>query len=259
MKDPGATFSAVCQLGPIVAIVLYFRSDLVRYVAGIVRTKSPSKIPADDLDAKLGWFTLLGTIPMAVFGLLLEKLIDKEFRSLYVTAASLILLALVLVYAEKVGKKSKGLKSLTLSDSQKIGWAQVLALVPGASRSGVTITAGLFLGLTRESAARFSFLLSIPAISAAGLYKLYKVIKLSHGLGGQAAPYILSAVVAGIVAYAVVNWFLRFMKEHATTGFIIYRIVLGVALIGLLGAGIVKTQAPTTLEGPATSSATLKQ
>lgn len=254
MKDPGASFSAVCQLGPIVAIVLYFRKDLVRYVVGIARTKSPSNIPADDVDAKLGWYTLLGTIPMAIFGVLLEKKIDTVFRSLYVTAASLILLALVLVFAEKVGKKSRGLKSLTLGDSQKIGWAQVLALVPGASRSGVTITAGLFIGLTRESAARFSFLLSIPAITAAGLYKLFKVLKVSHGLGGEAVPYLLSAVVAGVVAYAVVNWFLKFMKEHATTSFIIYRIVLGLALIGLLSSGMIKNQAPVTLDETAAAA-----
>ena len=255
MRDPGATFSAVVQLGPIVAIILYFRKDLARYIAGILRTKSPSKIPATDLDAKLGWFTLLGTIPLAIFGVLLEKKVDTVFRSLYVTAASLIVLALVLVYAEKIGKKNRGLDSMDLADSQKIGWAQILALVPGTSRSGGTITAGLFLGLTRESAARFSFLLSIPAISAAGIYKLIKVLKVNHGLGGEAVPYILSAVIAGFVAFAVVNWFLKYMKEHSTQGFIIYRIALGIALFGLLSAGVIKSKPPVTLdEKPAAAS-----
>jgi len=254
MKDPGAAFSAVAQLGPIVAIIAYFRKDLVRYIVGIVRTKSPMKIPADDLDAKLGWYTLLGTIPLAVFGVLLEKKVDKEFRSLYVTAFSLIALALVLVLAEQIGKKNRDLKTLSLADSQKIGWAQILALVPGTSRSGVTITAGLFLGLDRESAARFSFLLSIPAITAAGLYKLIKVLKVSHGLGGQAVPYVLAAVVAGLIAYTVVNWFLGFMKEHSTKAFIIYRIALGIALLALLLTKTIESKPPITLDDAAGAS-----
>jgi undecaprenyl-diphosphatase len=181
-----------------------------------------------------------------VFGVLLEKKIDSTFRNLYVIAFSLIALALVLVLAEKVGKKQRDLKTLTLGDSQKIGWAQVIALIPGTSRSGVTITAGLFIGLDRESAARFSFLLSIPAITAAGIYKLFKVLKVSHDLGGQFVPYILAAIVAGVVAYAVVNWFLGFMKEHTTTGFIVYRIALGVLLIILLKTHFIEAKPPIT-------------
>jgi len=243
--DAGATFSAIAQLGPIVAIVAYFRKDLGRYMAGILRTKSPKNVAKDDLDARLGWFTLLGTLPLILFGVLLDHKIHTTFRSLYYIAFSLVALALVLIWAERVGKKNVGLKDMTLRQSQLIGWAQVLALVPGASRSGVTITAGLFAGLNRESAARFSFLLSIPAITAAGLYELAKAMTHAKGLGSNIVSYFAAAIVAGIVAYAVVNWFLRFMKEHTTSGFIIYRIVLGVLLLVLLQAQVLKPDTTT--------------
>lgn len=241
--DPGATFSAIAQLGPIIAIIVYFREDLVRYAKGIVRTKSPAKIPADDLDARLGWYTLLGTIPIVIFGKLLDNQIHTTFRRLDVIAWSLIVLALVLVVAEKVGKKNRDLASLDMADSQKIGLAQALALVPGVSRSGITITAGLFVGLTRESAARFSFLLSIPSITLAGLYELYKAVK-QYGVGGDAAKDVAAAVVAGIVAFGVIYWFLRYMKEHSTLGFIIYRIALGVLILVLLSTHYLTNQIP---------------
>lgn len=185
MDDPGAAFSAVVQLGPIVAIIAFFREDLARYARGIVRHPRFWRLATADLDAKLGWFVLLGTLPLAVFGVLLERKIDTTFRGLYVIAASLILLAAVLWFAERSATRTRSLQQMTLGRSQAVGWAQVLALVPGASRSGVTIAAGLFQGLDRESAARFSFLLSIPAITAAGVYKLFKVLRATH-LGSQA-------------------------------------------------------------------------
>ncbi len=256
-KDVGAAFSAVVQLGPIVAIIAYFWSDLLRYVQGILRTKSPMNIPADDLDARLGWYTLLGTIPLGIFGVLLESKIDTVFRKPSVMGASLILLALVLLVAERASKRTKSLADMTLRESQVIGWAQVLALVPGASRSGVTITAGLFQGLTRESAARFSFLLSIPAITAAGLYKLIKVLK-GTGLGEDIGPYLVGAVVAGLFAYIVIRWFLGYMKEHNTMGFIVYRILLGVVLLGLVASHTINDDPPKKdLPKPATTPATV--
>lgn len=244
MRDPGAAFSAIAQLGPIVAIIAYFRKDLARYIQGILRTGSPTSPKlATDVDARLGWYTLLGTLPIAVFGVLLEKKIDHQFRDMRVTAASLILLAFVLLYAERVGKRNRDLGRLNLKQSQVIGWAQVLALVPGTSRSGVTITAGLLQGLDRESAARFSFLLSIPAITLAGLYKLSKVVKM-HGLHGNTGPYVVAAIVAGLFAYVVVRWFLGYLKEHNTNIFIVWRIVLGLVLLLLLHNGFVQKNAP---------------
>ncbi len=239
-RDPGAAFSAIAQLGPIVAIIAYFRADLARYLNGVLRTKSPFNLPANDVDARLGWFVILGTIPLALFGVLLEKKIDTTFRSLSVIGWSLILLALVLWWAERTGKRNRSLEKLSFPQSQVIGWAQVLALVPGASRSGVTITAGLFQGLDRESAARFSFLLSIPAITLAGLYKSFKVLRQTH-LGAEAGPYFLAAIVAGVFAYVVVRWFLGYMKEHNTSVFIVYRIALGLLVLFLLHTGRIHT------------------
>ena len=238
MHDPGAAFSAIVQLGPIVAIIIYFRSDLIRYVQGVLRHPNPAFVLRrrsrdSDIDARLGWFTILGTIPLAVLGLLLEKKIDHDFRRLPIIAVSLIVLALVLLYAERVAKQNTPLEQMSFKQSMTIGLAQVLALIPGTSRSGVTITVGLLEGLDRESAARFSFLLSIPAITAAGLYKLFKVLKTTH-LGGEAGPYIAGMVVAGIVAYVVIQLFLGYMKKHDTQAFIWYRIALGVLVLVLL-------------------------
>jgi len=252
LPDPGAAFSAVVQLGPIVAIIAYFRLDLAAYVLGIVRTKTPWAVTADDVDARLGWYTLLGTIPILIFGFLLKKHIETTFRSLNFTAISLIVLALFLWVAEVYGKRRTSLDKMTLKNSQAIGWAQVLALIPGTSRSGVTITAGLFQGLTREAAARFSFLLSIPAITAAGCFELIRVLKHEH-FGGEAGPYLAGAVVAGLLAYAVIKWFLGFMKEHNTGVFIAYRILLGIAILVLLHIGYLKTPAPPSAVGSSAS------
>lgn len=252
-QDAGAGFSAVVQLGPIVAIIAYFRNDLVRYVRGILRTKSPARIPAEDLDARLGWYTLLGTVPLAIAGVLLERKIDTVFRKPSVMGISLIVLAFILLLAEKVGKRNKTLEQMTFRESMVVGLAQVIALIPGTSRSGVTITAGLFQGLDRESAARFSFLLSIPAITAAGLYKLVKELK-GHGIGADAGPYLVGALAAGVFAYVVVRWFLGYMKEHDTAGFIIYRIVLGVALLGLVATHKISDAPPKREEKPAVTT-----
>ena len=254
MGDPGAAFSAVVQLGPIIAMIVYFRNDLVRYLQGILRTGSPANVASDDMDARLGWYTLFGTIPLLVFGAALEHPIGTTFRSLKVIGVALILLALILWAAEALGKRTKGLDRISFKDSQLIGWAQVLALVPGASRSGVTITAGLFLGLTREAAARFSFLLSIPAIAAAGVWKLFRTLHHSR-LAGNTGPYLVGALVAGLFAYVIVKWFLGYMREHNTAVFIAYRILLGVAILGLLHMGYLKD--PPRVEEPTAATATI--
>ena len=253
--DPGATFSAIVQLGPIIAIIAFYRQKLARYIRGLLRTGTPANIKPGDTDARLGWFVLLGTIPLIIFGYLLEHKIDTTFRRLDIVAYSLIGLGLILWWAERVGKRRVTLNRMNFKQSQVIGWAQVLALVPGASRSGVTITAGLFEGLDHESAADFSFLLSIPAITAAGLYKLFKAVRHTH-LGAEIAPYLLAAVVAGIFAYVVVRWFLGYMEHHNTGPFIIYRILLGCTLLILLHYGVLQkrptpeTTSPSVASGP---------
>lgn len=256
--DVGSAFSAVVQLGPIVAIILYFWGDIRRYFSGILRSRSPFHIPPDDIEARIGWYVVLGTLPLAFFGLLLEKKIDTTFRRFDVVAVALILLALIMLWAETVAKYRKNLENLSFADSQVIGWAQVLALVPGASRSGTTITAGLFRDLDHESATHFSFLLSIPAITAAGLYKLlktalfvYKPSSFSPSEAHRLMPFhsgpptsaelglfLLAAFVAGAFAYMVTKWFMGYMREHNTYLFIGYRILLGVLILALLKAGV---------------------
>jgi undecaprenyl-diphosphatase len=247
--DPGAAFSAIVQLGPIAAIIAYFWTDLVRYVRGIVRTKLPTNVPKEDVDARLGWYTLLGSLPIVFAGLALEKYIDREFRSLKVIAFSMIALAIVLLIAERVGRRRVSLAKMSLPQSQVIGWAQVFGLVPGASRSGSTIAAGLLLNLDRESAARFSFLLGIPAITAAGIYKLVKEVRHTH-LGASLGPYLLATLVAGLFAYVIIRWFLGYMKEHNTGIFIAYRLLFGLSILWLVHMGIVRPELPRHEETP---------
>ena len=260
--DVGAAFSAIAQLGPMVGIIAYFRKDLARYLAGLGRSLQKGQLfPKGDTDARLAWYVVFATVPIIVAGLALEKKVDGEYRNLYFIAASMIVLALILWAAEIVGKKTRRLESLTLGEALGIGLAQALALVPGTSRSGVTITTGLFLGLEREEAARFSFLLSVPAITLAGLYKLLKTVfpstfgeaaknaaasahAATPGLNEVIGPYLLAAAVAGVFAYIVVRWLLGYLSDekHSTMPFIIYRIVLGVALIVLAQLHIVVPQ-----------------
>jgi len=266
-NDTGAAFSAIAQLGPMVGIIAYFRKDLARYVAGLVRSVQKGQLfPKGDQDARLAWYVVFATVPIIISGLALEKRIDNEYRNLYFIAGAMIVLALILLAAELMGKKTRRLESLTLGEALGVGVAQALAVIPGTSRSGVTITTGLFLGLDREEAARFSFLLSVPAITLAGLYKLLKTLfpeTFGEGgvhsatvapsmvappptphLGEVAGPYIFAALVAGVFAYVVVRWLLGYLSDekHSTLPFIVYRIVLGLALILLVHLGIAVPQ-----------------
>ena len=263
-NDTGAAFSAIAQLGPMVGIIAFFRKDLARYLAGLGRSLKLGRLfPQGDEDARLAWYVVFATIPIIVAGLALEKKIDGEYRNLYFIAAAMIVLALLLLAAELVGKRTRRLESLTLGQALAVGAAQALAVIPGTSRSGVTITTGLFLGLEREEAARFSFLLSIPAITLAGLYKLGKTLfpkalgdtasahapavvphVVTPPLSAVAGPYIFAAIVAGIFAYLVVRLLLGYLsnEKNSTLPFIIYRIALGVALIFLVHLGIAVPQ-----------------
>ncbi len=263
-NDTGAAFSAIAQLGPMVGIIAYFRKDLARYLAGLGRSLKLGKLfPKGDQDARLAWYVVFATVPIILAGLALERKIDGEYRNLYFIAGAMIILALFLLAAEILGKKTRRLESLSLGEAMAIGLVQALAVIPGTSRSGVTITTGLFLGLEREEAARFSFLLSVPAITLAGLYKLGKTLfpkalgdtasaLATHAtsyvatppLSAVAGPYIFAAAVAGVFAYVVVRWLLGYLSDekHTTLPFVIYRIVLGFALIYLVHLGIVVPQ-----------------
>ena len=244
--DPGAAFTAVIQFGTLVAVLLYFRSD----INGIVRAMVSGIVAGQPLaqrEAKLGWMIGAGTVPIVILGLLLKKAIETTFRSLYIIAASLIILALVLMIAEFLtkrraarGEAMKNLQDLSWKEAITVGLWQCVALIPGSSRSGTTITGGLFSGMTRETAARFSFLLSLPSVFAAGVLELVKERHelLSSSIG--AGNLIVATVVSGIVGYASIAFLLNYLKSHSTYLFIIYRIVVGTALLYLLSAGILQ-------------------
>jgi undecaprenyl-diphosphatase len=234
--DPGAYFTAVIQLGTMLAVVLYFRHELVR----ITRTWALSlRRPGlrGELDARMGWYIIVATIPIAVFGLLFNDQIETGARNLYLIGVVLIVLGLVLLLAERVGEKVRTLDQVTRADAVWVGLAQALALVPGTSRSGATITAGLFLGMQREAAARFSFLLSIPAIVLSGLYGLTELIASDDGVSFGALA--LATLAAFVVGYLSIAFLLRWLAHHSTLIFVVYRVVLGGLVLALTASGTI--------------------
>lgn len=233
--DPGAAFTAVIQLGTTAAIVIYFWRELLHVVVAWIRGLYDKSV-RPSLEYKLGWYLILATVPISVFGLLFSDQIETGARNLWLIAATLIGLALVLAAAEKVGRRDRDEEQINTNDAWAVGGAQALALIPGASRSGVTITAGLFRGLTREAAARFSFLLSIPAVVLSGLYEARKIgEKSGPGLGLTGVALIF----AFLVGLASIHWLLKWLTRHTMFIFVWYRIALGVLLIVLLSAGVV--------------------
>jgi len=236
--DPGAAFSAVLQLGTLAAVLVYFAGDLWTMARAVLRGVADGR-PWAKQEARLAWFILIGTLPIGVCGLLFKRLIVGGFRSLYVISGSLILLGIFLWIAEKRAGFRRGVESLGWVDSQLIGLAQALALIPGSSRSGTTMTAAMFLGLTREAAARFSFLLGIPAIGAAGLFELRDLLK--HGLGGAGLPALAIGILASTVSgYLAIDFLLRFLRTRTMYVFVWYRIALGLLLLALLAIGILQ-------------------
>jgi undecaprenyl-diphosphatase len=235
--DPGAAFSAVIQLGPIVAILAYFGRDIIQYLRGIVRTKTPFGIPSEDTDARIGWFALIGSLPIMVVGLALKDQIEGSFRSLYVVAWAFIIFGVVLFVAERKSRMDRDLKDITLIDSLFIGIGQCFALIPGTSRSGATLSAAFVRNIDRDSATRFSFLLSIPALTAAGLYELYKEV-IKPKAYEHIVPFAVGTVVAGITAFLVIHWFLGYIRKHNMNIFIVYRIVVGILILILLQTGV---------------------
>lgn len=233
--DPGAAFSAVIQLGTLTAVLAYFSRDLADLVGAAARGLARGR-PLEEHRARVAWYILLGTIPIGLCGLVFKNFIEREARSLYVISASLILLGLALWAAERRGARTKGMEAVEFRESQIVGLAQALALIPGSSRSGVTITAGLFLGLARDAAARFSFLLGIPAILASGVFEFRELLK--HGLGdGGMLALALATAVSALSGYLAIAFLLRYLRTHSTHLFIWYRLALGTVLLALLGAG----------------------
>jgi undecaprenyl-diphosphatase len=233
-NDPGAPFTAVIQLGTTAALVIYFWRELLHVVVAWFRGLVDKSVRGS-LEYRFGWYLIVATIPVAVFGLVFSHQIETGARNLWLISCALIGLAIVLAAAEKVGRKDREEEQIGRTDAVAVGTAQALALVPGASRSGVTISAGLFRGLTREAAARFSFLLSIPAVVLSGLYE-------ARHVGDKGGPGVgltgVALIFAFIVGLASIAWLMRWLANHSTFVFVYYRIALGVLLIVLLSTGV---------------------
>ncbi len=240
--DPGATFTAITQLGTEAAVLIYFRKDIVRIVRAWTRSLFQPESRKDP-DAKLGWYVILGTIPIAVLGLLLQDTIAGAFRDLRLTALMLIGFALILAFADRAATNRRSLPDLGARGALVFGLAQAFALIPGVSRSGSTIAAGLLMDFRREEAARYSFLLAIPAVLASGGLELTKISESGPvGLGATA----VATIVSFGVGYVVIAWLMRYLTTNRFTPFIVYRIALGVLLLILVATGVLEPDAGVT-------------
>ncbi len=241
---------AVIQLGTLLAVLIYFARDIIDITVGFVRDHVAILTGKNRVDgskslsreAWLGWLVIVGSIPVAIVGLAFKKQIEGTFtKNLWVIATMMIVVGLLLALAEWVGKRERSMEQLRLTDALAVGFAQVLALLPGSSRSGSTIMGGLFAGLTRETAARFSFLLSIPAIAASGLLEMREAM---HKLpDGSYLPLIVATIVSGLVGYASIWFLLRFLRTHSTGVFVVYRLIVGAAIMAALLGGYISANA----------------
>lgn len=237
--DPGAAFTAVVQLGTEAAVIIYFFKDIVRIISKWFRAlpvkiwKEP--VSQSDPDVRMGWVVIIGTIPIGVLGLLFQDTIETHLRNLYITATVLGVFAILLALADHYGKRSKGLHNITLRDGFLLGVGQAMALIPGVSRSGGTITVGRALGYTREAAARVSFLLAIPAVILSGFFELFKHIGTDAIALG---PTIVATLVAFVVGYGVIVWFLRLISTHTYMPFVVYRVIISVLVFAGLAGGV---------------------
>jgi undecaprenyl-diphosphatase len=235
--DPGAAFTAITQIGTEAAVLLYFRHDIVRiFLAWWASLTQPAR--RQDPDARMGWLIIIGSVPIVVLGLLFKDAIEGSLRNLYITATMLIVFALFLAAADHFGRRERTLKQLSWGHGVLFGLAQAMALIPGVSRSGGTITAGLLMGYTREAAARYSFLLAIPAVMGSGFYQLFR--SWQHGSAVAPGPTALATLIAFGVGYGVIVLFLKLVSTRGYMAFVYYRIALGILVFVLLGAGTLK-------------------
>ena len=233
--DPGAAFTAVSQLGTEAAVIVYFARDLWNLISVWFRGLRSAEARAEP-DYRVAWLVIVGTIPIAVLGIIFKTQIETVARNLWVIATTMLLFGILLGLAERLGPQRTEINQLKPAQGVVLGFAQAMALIPGVSRSGGTITVGLFLGLTRTAAVRYSFLLAIPAVVAAGLFTLPDIAE-----GGPNAPtpiqMVVATAIAFVVGYAVIAWLLRFVAKHSVYVFVWYRVALGVLLFTALGAG----------------------
>ena len=241
-EDVGAAFTAINQLGTEAAVIIFFR----REIWGIIRSWVGSlvgRVPRDDPEARMGWLVIIGSVPIVVLGLLFQDAIDSGLRNLWVTVAMLAGFGVIIGIADRLARNVRPIDSLTWGHGIVYGLAQSLALVPGVSRSGATIAAGLTLGYTRQAAARYSFLLAIPAVVGSGLFKLADVS--ADPVEPAWGPILLATVVAFVIGYAVIAWLLRYISTHNFMPFVIYRLVLAAVVVALLLTGVLEPLPPT--------------
>ena len=237
-EDAGASFTAVIQLGTELAVLVYFAKDIWRILtAWFAGLADKSK---RNFDYRMGWMVIAGTIPVGLAGVLLKDLIRENFRNLWITATVLIVFSFVFILAERMGRRERSFGELTMRDSIIMGFAQCLALIPGVSRSGGTVSAGLFLNLDREVATRYSFLLAIPAVLASGLFSLPDAFSPDAGQAASGAQLFVGTAIAFAVGYASIAWLLKFVAHHSFAWFALWRIPLGLAVMGLLAFGVLQ-------------------
>ncbi|MCU1444047.1 MAG: UDP-diphosphatase [Cryobacterium sp.] len=245
-EDPGARFTAITQIGTELAVVLYFWHDIIRIVGRWARSLA-GRVPRTDSDARMGWLIILGSIPIVVLGLLFQDQIETSLRSLWITATMLIVFGVLLGIADYVGAQRRRLKDLTVGHGVIYGFAQALALIPGVSRSGGTITAGLFMGYERPAAARYAFLLAIPAVLGSGFYQVIKSVAQPCVEGAaNCTPEIfgpletlVATVVAFVVGLVVITFFMSYISKRSFMPFVVYRVLLGIVLFILLGTNVI--------------------
>lgn len=233
--DPGAAFTAVSQIGTEVAVLIYFRHDIARILRAWFRSLTDSSVRAS-LDARIGWYVIVGTIPIAALGLTFASVIETSARNLWLVASVLIVFGVVLGLADRFGRKTKELDSLNVRDGVLFGLGQALALIPGVSRSGATISTGLALGYSRYAATRYAFLLAIPAVLASGLYEATKI---GDDPNVQWPQTLIATTIALVVGYAVIAWLIKWVTTRSYMPFVIYRVVLGSVLLVLLATGVI--------------------
>jgi len=233
--DPGAAFTAVIQIGTELAVLIYFRHDIWRIGSTWLRSLFKPEYRGH-VDARLGWYVIVGSLPIVILGVLFKDFIERDLRNLWVIAVALIVLGLVLGIADRMSTGQRGIKEVTFRDAVLLGLAQAAALVPGVSRSGATISMGLFLGMGREAATRFAFLLAIPAVVGAGLFELKEIPNGENAYGW--GPTVVATVVSFVVGYAAIAWLLRYVSTHSYLPFVIYRVALGFFTLALLWTGV---------------------
>ncbi|MFZ7088744.1 undecaprenyl-diphosphate phosphatase [Curtobacterium sp. RRHDQ10] len=240
-RDPGAAFTAITQLGTETAVLIYFLRDITRIVGRwfrSLRPRSATGVPRDDPDARLGWLVIIGTVPIGIVGFLLQDAITTTFRSLWIVATVLIVFGVVLGVVDRLGRKELRIDQMTFGSGIAVGVAQVLALVPGVSRSGATVSMGMALGYTREAASRFAFLLAVPAVFVSGLFELVTSLDDPRPVFSLAETGA-ATVVAFVVGFVVIAAFMNYISKRSFMPFVVYRVLLGIVLIVLLSLGVV--------------------